>query len=145
MKNSRVYSSLFVFVLIAMVAVPVALAQRGLRQGGARPRYDPATEVTIRGTVDEVRQVTGRQGWAGTHLTLKADQGTLDVHLGPSDFLESKKFTVSTGDQVEVIGSKVQYQGHDALLAREVKKRDQTLTLRNAQGIPAWSRGARRY
>ncbi len=52
-------------------------------------------------------------------------------------------FTFATGDQVEVIGSKVKMDGADAVLAREVKKGGKTLTLRNARGIPAWSKGKR--
>jgi hypothetical protein len=48
------------------------------------------------------------------------------------------------GDQIEVIGSKVKYQGADALVAREVRKGGKALTLRNVQGIPQWSRGRRR-
>jgi DNA/RNA endonuclease YhcR with UshA esterase domain len=123
---------------IVGVAVPALFAQGGMRH------YNPTTEITVKGSVDDVRQVTRGQGWGGTHLTLKTDKGTLDVHLGPSRFLESKKFTISKGDQVEVIGSKVQYQGHDALIAREITKGDQKLILRNAEGIPEWSGGGNR-
>jgi DNA/RNA endonuclease YhcR with UshA esterase domain len=145
MKNSRIWASICALIVTTALAVPAAIAQQGMRRAWGVPRYNPSTEATVRGTVEEVRQVAGRRGRAGTHLTLKTDEGTLDVHLGPSNFLKGKKFAVAKGDQVEVVGSKVQYQGHDALLAREVKKGNETLTLRNAQGIPEWSRGARRY
>jgi hypothetical protein len=33
--------------------------------------------------------------------------------------------------------------GADILIAREVKKGEQTLILRNAKGIPLWARGGR--
>jgi hypothetical protein len=137
MKDFRTLASMFTVIAMVGVAAPALFAQRGMRN------YNPATEVTVRGTVEEVRQVTRGQGWSGTHLTLQTDAGKLDVHLGPSKFLEAKKFTISKGDQVEVIGSKVQYQGHDVLIAREITKGDHRLTLRNAQGIPAWSGGGR--
>jgi hypothetical protein len=74
---------------------------------------------------------------------LKTDKETLEVHLGPTAFLEKEKFTFAKGDQIDVTGSKVKIGATDALLAREVKKGDKTLTLRNAQGIPAWSSGRR--
>jgi hypothetical protein len=45
------------------------------------------------------------------------------------------------GDQVEVIGSKVKGTDTEVVIAREVKKDGKVLTLRNAQGIPAWRRG----
>jgi DNA polymerase III alpha subunit len=137
MKDFRTLASMFTVIAVVGVATPALFAQRGMRN------YNPATEVTVRGTVEEVRQVTRGQGWSGTHLTLQTDTGKLDVHLGPSRFLEAKKFAVSKGDQVEVIGSKVQYQGQDVLIAREITKGDHRLTLRNAQGIPAWSGGWR--
>jgi hypothetical protein len=38
----------------------------------------------------------------------------------------------------------VKIEGADALIAREVKKGGKTLTLRDAQGVPAWSGGRRR-
>jgi hypothetical protein len=107
--------------------------------------YNPATETTVKGTVEEVKQIQGgpRSGQGGTHLILKTDKETLEVHLGPTTFLEKQKFTFAKGDQIEVIGSRVKINGADALLAREVKKGDKTLTLRNAQGVPAWSGGRR--
>ena len=70
---------------------------------------------------------------------LKADSGTPAVYLGPSWFLESKGFKFAKGDEIEVTGSKLEAQ--DTIVAREVKKGDQVLVLRNAQGIPAWSGG----
>jgi hypothetical protein len=77
----------------------------------------------------------------GTHLIVKSDGGTFDAHLGPTRFLAKNNFSFAKGDQVEIIGSKVKMGGADALLARQVKKGDRTLTLRNAQGIPVWSGG----
>ena len=71
-------------------------------------------------------------------------QETLEVRLGPTTFLEKEKFTFAKGDQIEVTGSKVKIEGADALIAREVKKGGKTLTLRDAQGVPAWSGGRRR-
>jgi hypothetical protein len=77
-------------------------------------------------------------------LIVKTDKETLEVHLGPTAFLEKEKFTFAKGDQIEVTGSKVKIEGADALIAREVKKGGKTLTLRDAQGVPAWSGGRRR-
>lgn len=135
-------------VLLMLVVLPgclalTALAQRGGGQGGGQ-QYNPATETTVKGKVDEVKQIPGpRGGPGGIHLMVKTDQETLDVHLGPATFLEKQKFTFAKGDEIQVIGSKVKIEGKDALIAREVKKGDKTLTLRNAQGKPLWSGGNR--
>ncbi|HZE22108.1 MAG TPA: hypothetical protein VE082_08650, partial [Desulfobaccales bacterium] len=47
-------------------------------------------------------------------------------------------FVVKVGDKLEATGSKVTLNNQPVLIAREVKANGQTLTLRDAQGIPAW-------
>ncbi len=140
MKAHRRFGALLAAMVIAC-AVPFAASQ-GMGGGmGSGRMYNPATETTVNGTVEKVTTISGRSGWSGTHLDLKTDSGTLDVHLGPSAYLSSKGFQFATNDQVEVTGSKATYQGHPALIAREVRMGGKVLTLRNAQGIPEWSRG----
>jgi len=57
---------------------------------------------------------------------------------------EEKGYVFSKGDQTEVVGSRVKYEGTDVVVARQVKKDGKTLELRNATGVPTWSRGRRR-
>jgi hypothetical protein len=99
-------------------------------------------EATYKGTVEEVTQ-HARVGMprTGTHLSLKSDDQILDVHLGPTDFVAAQQMTFAKGDQIEVTGSKVKFGDGEAIIAREVKKGDKTLTLRDARGVPKWSRG----
>ncbi|MEW6209930.1 MAG: DNA-binding protein [Acidobacteriota bacterium] len=143
MRGDRFWKVFLYAALIAVLAAP-ALTQKRMGQGKGMPRYDPTSEMTVKGSVEEVKQVTSPMGWNGTHLTVKTDSETLEVHIGPTFYLEEQKFTFATGDQIEVTGSKVKCEGVDALLAREVKKGDKTLLLRNAQGIPLWSKSRRR-
>ena len=119
------------------VAAPRAYAQTG---GGRGMRnYNADTEVTLKGTVEAVNTVTGRRGWSAIHLTFKAGEDTFDVHLGPAAFLKQQGFEFAKGDPIEVTGSKVKLANGDAIIAREVMKGDETLTLRDTQGIPKWS------
>jgi hypothetical protein len=106
--------------------------------------YNPTTEVTLKGSVEVVNQMMGPQGWGGTHLSLKTDKETIDVHVGPSWFLTQSKMSFAKGDQVEVTGSRVKFGDNDALIAREIKKGGETFILRNAQGIPVWAGGHHR-
>jgi hypothetical protein len=110
-------------------------------RGGGFPMYNSAAETTIKGTVEETRGVPGRRGWAGMHLTVKTQSGTFDVHLGPLAYISQHGFKFAKGDHVEVIGSKCRYQDQDAIIAREIKKGDKTLTLRDSQGLPVWAGG----
>ena len=144
MKSPYAVSLFARVMLAALLVLPFAYAQQGPGPGGWRSIYNPATETTIKGTVEEVQTISGRRGWNGTHLKLKTADKTLDVHLGPEPFLKAKGFSLAKGDQVEVIGSSVNLRGGEAMIAREVKKGSETLVLRNKQGVPQWSRGRRR-
>lgn len=125
--------------LVGLVA-PCAIAQP---MGQITPRYDKSTEITVRGTVENVIQMTGNnpRRMPGTHLTLKTDTGAVLVFLGPSSYLEQKHFTLAKGDKIEVIGSRNNLPGGEAIMAREVKKGEKVLTLRGADGTPLWMTG----
>ncbi|HEY2487200.1 MAG TPA: hypothetical protein VGI36_18810 [Candidatus Binataceae bacterium] len=142
-----IFNLYLLLVVVVMTGQPgsVALCQE---QGSAH-LYNQGTETTIKGTVEEVKTAYLPGGGASAqaqgqfsgpiYLNLKADSGTFRVYLGPSSFLESKSFKFAKGDQIEVTGSKL--PNGDAIIAREVKRGDQVLVLRNAQGIPQWAEG----
>jgi hypothetical protein len=129
---------------IALAAL--TLSNAAVAQAGPGPQasyYDPATVTTVAGEVTAVHEVQGKRG-TGVHLTLKSADTSYDVHLGPASFLAGKSFEVKQGDEVEVTGSKIQFQGKPAIIAQSVRKGDATLTLRDAQGVPAWAGGPKR-
>lgn len=137
-----------VLVGLSVVALVLGLdrvdAQRGAGRGRGPAHYDVATEMTVTGTVGELRQITDPGPWAGTHVTLKTAAGTLELALGPSRFMAQKKYSLAKGDQVEVIGAKAPFEGRDVLVVREIKKGSETMTFRDAKGFPTWSRRAGR-
>jgi hypothetical protein len=126
--------------LLAWLALPSFAQMHHM----AAPMYNPATEVSLKGSVGAVNPMPGPQGWGGTHLSLKTDKETIDVHVGPSWFLTQNKISFAKGDQVEVTGSRVKFGDTDALIAREIKKGGETFTLRNAQVFPLWAGGHHR-
>lgn len=123
---------------------PLAGSQAQPGAGRATRNYDPKTETNIKGTIEEVKQTTGKHGWSGMHLLVTTASGTFDVHVGPSDYIAQRQFSFAKGDQIEVTGSKIQAGETATLIAREIKTGGQTLTLRDAQGIPSWAGGRRR-
>lgn len=134
--------STFFASLLLFLAMPLAVAQMRGSNSAVR-NYDPKAETTVTGAVEQVKQVAGRHGWNGTHLTLKTGSGTLDVHVGPETYIAAQGFSFTAGEKVEVLGSKVTVGDGEALIAREIKKGDKTLVLRNAAGIPQWAGGRR--
>lgn len=122
-------------VLLLLVAAPV-LAQPADRSG---PRYDPATVETIEGTVRSVDLQPARYGsHTGVHLTVAVGDETVPVHLGPSWFLDNQDEQVDVGDEIVVVGSRVTLGGAPVVIAREVRRGDAVLVLRDDAGYPAW-------
>ncbi len=124
-----------------LLATAFAQPRAGMRN---MPMYDPATETTLTGTVDSVQQFPGaccRGYQSGTHVTVKTDAGPTEVHLGPTTFLTKHELSFAKGDKIEVTGSKVKSGDTSFVIAREVKKGDKTVTLRDKAGKPEWSGG----
>lgn len=152
--NSRVHAYFAALALLCLASLQGA-AQAGRGPGPhhrmSNPMYNPGTEVMVNGVVTEVEQLTGPgtaagqsfakcpRGWTGTHLILQTDTGTLAVHVGPASYLASKNFSVQKDDRLTIVGSKVQYEGSDFLIAKEIRKGFQTLQLRDNRGFPMWS------
>lgn len=156
MKHLHDMIALTLIAPVVLFLAPATLAQMGsggMGQGMHMPKYDPSTVATVKGTVEEVQegmmqsgqmgQMKG-MGHMGLHLILKTDKESLTVLVGPAGFVKDKGFSFAKGDQIEVTGSRVKYNDRDAVIAREIKKGDKTLTLRDEKGIPEWSRGGPR-
>jgi hypothetical protein len=137
-RNRKLVLALAGGVVGALLAVTQVWPQMGPGMGSGR-FYNPSTEITVHGVVDAVQNVAYRCRWGGTHVTLKTEQRTYDVRLGPTLFLSQNNFSLAKGDTLSVTGSKLQVQGATVLVAREVSRNGKTLTLRNAQGFPAWA------
>ncbi len=143
MTHRTLWTTAIGVALASLVSMPV-LAQKGTGVPKGSPQYDPKTEVTVKGTVEQVKEYPSRSGWrTGQHVTLKTDNGNVDVHLGPTDYWKKNGFELAKGDSIEVTGSRSKVDDAEVILAREVKKGEKAVTLRDAQGVPAWSRGRR--
>ncbi len=140
--------------VILSLACIGASAQRGIMwkgEGGWGPQdsyariYNPQSVETITGEVVSVDKITPMKGMSyGIHVIVKTDKETIPVDLGPGWYIENQDVKITPGDRVEVKGSRIMFQGKPALIAAEVKKGGETLTLRDANGFPAWSGWRRR-
>lgn len=120
------------------LAVTASQAMAGNTSAATKePAYNPATVVDVMGTVTGVRQVASG-ALAGSHVTVKAKNGTFDVYLAPADFLKFLKTNFTTGEQIEVIGSKVKVDNADVILSQQVDDGYATVTLREVDGSAEW-------
>lgn len=142
--NRHLLSMVVASLLIAsplsspLAADPVPRPGAGRANTAARG-FDPSTVTTVSGEVTAVHKLDGRRS-EGVHVDLKTADGVIDVHLGPSSYLAEQRLDIETGDALEVTGSKVDIGGKQAVIAQSVKKGDVKVTLRDAQGTPAWAR-----
>lgn len=120
-----------VLLVTLAFAAASALAQ-------APPKYDPATDTKLKGEVQELKFLPPSGAKPVAYLVVKSGSDTVEVFLGPKKFLDEMGADFKAGDQVEVTGSKVRQDGADLILAREVAKGDDVLTLRFKDGKPAW-------
>jgi hypothetical protein len=116
---------------------PACCAAPGTGMGA----YNVATEITLTAAVVEAKTMppSGGRGMGGVHLVLDTPSGGVEVHVGPAWFVSSKNVTFTNGDTLTVVGSQVTMAGRKVVIAREVRKGEQVLTLRDTSGVPLWS------
>jgi hypothetical protein len=139
-KEHKMYRKTVIaaFVLLVLALTVSALAQKA-PDTSAMPKYDVSKEVKIKGTIEDVKEMTMGKGEAGVHLMVKTANETIEVRLCPSGYLKDFEIAFAKGQTVEVTGSKVKMDDKDVILAREVVQGNNTVTLRDKQGAPVWT------
>jgi hypothetical protein len=134
------WKTLFAMTAMLGVAAAASAQQPSDCCSNAGQLYSSATETTVAGTVEEVKIISPPGGgMGGLHLILNTSAGPVEVHVGPAWYVSSRNVTFAKGDAVTLIGSKVTMSGREVLVAREITKGQQVLTLRAASGVPVWS------
>lgn len=137
MKSLR--RALFFLACVALTLPAVVSQEKKTGSAPATPKYDPTTEVTVKGVVEKLKDYACPvSGGIGAHFTLKTSTEVIEVHLAPSRYLPEYGIALAKGDEVEVRGSKVIYQGSPALLARQIGRGNDIFFFRDAKGRPLW-------
>jgi hypothetical protein len=131
MRSKRFFATLVLLAGCLTLTGSFASAQN------SGPKYDFANEVTLKGTVQEIKMVPGH--YEGVHVMLKTSTDTILVHLAPEGFLKMLEFDAKVGDSFEVTGCKITGEFGPEILAKDVKAGNNELTLRDKKGAPAWA------
>lgn len=124
--------------ILAVAVVMLSLSAGSFAQ--ALPKYDPKTEVELKkAVIQDIKEVTLPNGQNRFRLIVKVGDQLQEVCLCPKAFLETMDTTFAKGDEVEIVGSKVDNNGQPLILAREVVKGNNTLVLRDKKGEPVWT------
>lgn len=134
MRSIRFAVCLLGTTLLALLLVDTCFAAQ--KTNG--PKYDPKSEITLKGIVEDVKNVT-TNGENAIHLMVKSGETVQEVCLCPKAFLDEVAVEFAKGDEIEVTGSKQKTDGGDVVLAREIVKGNNTLVLRDKQGNPVWT------
>ena len=124
------------FVSVTILSVSLA---NGQKNAPNPPKYDLQSEAKIKGTVEEVKLPPKGSEKDAAHLLLKVGADTDDIYLCPGSFLDDLGMTFKKGDEIAVTGSKVKQDTSDMILAREVVRGTDDLTLRDEKGTPIWN------
>jgi hypothetical protein len=101
--------------------------------------YDVANQQTFEGSVIETRDYDCPvSGALGSHISVKGEHDTLEVHLAPAAFMKQYEITIRKGDKVTVVGSRINFEGKPALMARSVAIANETYNFRDGKGRPLW-------
>lgn len=105
------------------------------------PKYVLANEVTLKGVVEEVKEVPRScLGETGLHLMLKTDKETVEVQVAPVDFMKFMEVTFAKGEKLDIVASKVSREGAaDLYLARVITHNSNEVAVRDKKGEPGWT------
>lgn len=145
-------------ILVGALAVPLAVAAQagpgfgsggcpgcgnmggpgaGMMGGPGARAFDPKAVTTIQGEIQDVQRIA-RGRHEGIHLTVATGSEKVTVHLGPGFYVDTQTLKLAKGDTVEVKGARTTFHGQPVIIAQEVRRNDQVLALRDANGIPLW-------
>jgi DNA/RNA endonuclease YhcR with UshA esterase domain len=137
MKFTRALIGLFALLLSG--AAITLVSQEKSSPTHVNYTYTPTSEQTMRGWVVETRDfqcpVTGT---VGSHITVKNETGSIEVHLAPASFMKQYEINIRKGDNVTVVGSKIMFEGKGALIAKSVAIGNETYNFRDQSGRPLW-------
>lgn len=137
MKRTASLTALIGIALCVLLLVSSAPAQK--QSANIGPKYDLTTEQKLKGSIEDI-QVDPRPG-EGIHLLVKQGSDVALVHVAPELFLKDLDITFTKGESVQIVGSKIKNEqtGGPEILCKEITRGDNTFTLRDGKGVPAWS------
>jgi hypothetical protein len=132
--------TLSLVLMLAVLAPTPARADSTPAAGktAAKAKFDPATVVTVSGTVLGEQRVETGKGPKAVRLVIKVGEEQVSVQLGPDSYVDGQKTRFAVGDTVTVKGSKFTYNNKYGLIAQAVTRGTETVVFRDPKGKPVW-------
>jgi len=113
--------------------------QKQMPAAQASISYALSRETVLEGTVVSFAS-NSKIPPLGSHVTIQTASGPVDVHLGSEALLKSNDIFLAAGDSIRIVGENQPYGGGNFFAARILQKGNQSVTLRNSNGIPLSSK-----
>jgi hypothetical protein len=137
MKGIRAFSGIAIVLLLAGAGSVISQEKNTPPQ--ASYNYDLAAQQTVRGWVISERDFQCPvSGTLGSHITVKTETGTIEVHLAPASFMKQYEINIRKDDNITVVGSRITFEGKPALIAKSVVIGRDTFNFRDPKGRPLW-------
>ena len=135
-------------IILALVIIiflpPAGSVMAELRQEKpGRPFYNVDREITIEGQIEDIRLEQRYEKRASFLILQVRDKNSgqiYEVETAPAWFFQ---VDFHQGEKIRLIGSLAEVNGGQKklIMAREMRLQNQTITLRDRRGFPAWSGG----
>jgi hypothetical protein len=130
MRRKLVFFSIFAVAIVLLVGVVRADIGRDVMG------YDVLKERTFEGIVASKGHIT--EGLM--YFPLRTASTTMEVQIGPKEFVDHSEFKLNVGETVTVIGMPIIKNERLIVLAREVSSMNAVLVVRDRFGVPLWER-----
>jgi hypothetical protein len=100
--------------------------------------YDRRRETTFSGTVTGKTKGQPRGGVQGMSIMVKTGRVQREVELGPAWYVGRQSAAINLGEKVRVTGVPLRVGRQNVFLARQIRRGNNILALRDAMGMPYW-------
>lgn len=137
--NTKLYLSSFLSAAV-LFSAPLARAQQKTSTQ-ANAAYDVTKESVVQGTVVSY---TGASNVPpiGPYAKIQTASGVVNVHLGNATVMKQNDVFLAPGDSVNIVGENLAFGSSSVFVARVLRKGNQTVTLRNLNGVPLLAKPA---
>jgi hypothetical protein len=136
MRNNLLFCALLT-VATALLSVTVIEARGPRDDIRGADRYDMSAERVFQGAVENGPYM--RDGLV--HFRLRTSELTIQVQIGPKEFVEGSGIKLNPSELLTVTGVPVVIRGRKTVLAREVRSATAVLIVRDRNGEPMWRPG----
>ncbi len=132
-----------VILLTLLVTTIVGYSQKGTGENKGVSRQELNSELLeLEGTIETIEsgpcKYTTGKSVSGTHLIIKLQMETLNIHLGPTAEV-SRYFNGTEGEYIAMIVFRTNKLPEDHYIAKEIILNGQSIVLRDEDLRPVWA------